>query len=110
MSAPQRIQCSRLKGYKMPPNTVRVARPSKWGNPFVIGIHGDAQTCVKLYQEKLLRYSHKHGSMVDFLTDCHTIEEIRRELGGKNLACYCPLHSPCHADVLLKIANGKEGV
>jgi uncharacterized protein DUF4326 len=36
MSAPVRIQLSRAKGWRMPPNTVRVSRPSKWGNPFPI--------------------------------------------------------------------------
>ena len=35
-----------------------------------------------------------------------TTREIRKELRGKNLACFCPLDQPCHADVLLKIANG----
>jgi hypothetical protein len=33
------------------------------------------------------------------------VEAIRRELKGKNLACWCPA-GPCHADVLLEIANG----
>jgi Domain of unknown function (DUF4326) len=32
-------------------------------------------------------------------------EEAKRELRGKNLACWCPLNQPCHADVLLEIAN-----
>jgi hypothetical protein len=35
------------------------------------------------------------------------VEVIRRELGGKNLACWCPLNQQCHADVLLELANGK---
>lgn len=34
------------------------------------------------------------------------VEEIRAELAGKDLACWCPLSSPCHADVLLELANG----
>ena len=29
-----------------------------------------------------------------------------RELGGHDLACWCPLDQPCHADVLLELANG----
>ncbi|WP_425065571.1 DUF4326 domain-containing protein [Reyranella sp.] len=32
-------------------------------------------------------------------------EEIRKALRGKNLACWCKPGSPCHADVLLEIAN-----
>ena len=35
-----------------------------------------------------------------------TPDEIRTHLGGKDLACWCPLDQPCHADVLLEIANG----
>jgi hypothetical protein len=34
-----------------------------------------------------------------------TDDEIKQELRGKNLACWCPEGSPCHADVLLEIAN-----
>ena len=30
---------------------------------------------------------------------------VKHHLAGKNLACWCPLDQPCHADVLLKIAN-----
>jgi len=35
----------------------------------------------------------------------YTVEDVRRELAGKDLACWCPLSRPCHADVLLRIAN-----
>lgn len=35
-----------------------------------------------------------------------SVEKIRAELAGKDLACWCPLYEPCHADVLLEIANG----
>lgn len=35
-----------------------------------------------------------------------TVEDVRRELAGKDLACWCPLDQPCHADVLLEISNG----
>jgi hypothetical protein len=31
--------------------------------------------------------------------------EQMADLRGKNLACWCPLDQPCHADVLLEIAN-----
>jgi len=34
-----------------------------------------------------------------------TVEDARRELRGRDLACYCPLDEPCHADVLLAVAN-----
>jgi hypothetical protein len=35
----------------------------------------------------------------------YTIEDVRRELAGKDLACWCPLDRPCHGDVLLRFAN-----
>ncbi|NKS56183.1 DUF4326 domain-containing protein [Rhodococcus hoagii] len=38
-----------------------------------------------------------------------TIEGLRRELAGRDLACWCPLSSPCHADILLELANTAEG-
>jgi hypothetical protein len=33
------------------------------------------------------------------------LDEARRELGGRDLVCWCPIDQPCHADVLLEIAN-----
>jgi hypothetical protein len=35
------------------------------------------------------------------------VEDVVRELKGKNLSCWCPIGQPCHADVLLKLANGE---
>ncbi len=75
----------------MPPNTVYVGRPTKWGNPYTEG-DGAARK-------------------LDFELDrlvvgaSPTRREIINELRGRNLACWCPLDQPCHADVLLKLAN-----
>jgi hypothetical protein len=74
----------------MPPNTVKVDRTTKWGNPFVVGKDGDLARCVELYRE-LRRMA-------------RDIDELR----GKNLACWCPLDQPCHADVLLELVNRKR--
>jgi Domain of unknown function (DUF4326) len=49
MTKPIRVQLSRKKGWRMPANTVNVARPSKWGNPFVVGTHGTRAECVKAF-------------------------------------------------------------
>lgn len=101
---PTRVQLSRKKGWRMPPNTVSVSRPHRYGNPFRIGIPGvaDAGAAVEHFRRALLAGKvvikhHKRGVT--------TTEHIRAELGGKNLACWCPLDQPCHADVLLEIAN-----
>jgi hypothetical protein len=82
----------------MPEGAVYVGRPTKWGNPYIVGSFGvdDAGRAVDLFR-KLLRY----GDPEDYPSD----GEIRAELRGKDLACFCPLHRPCHADVLLELAN-----
>ena len=95
MSDPQRIQLSRKKGWKKPDNTVVVARPSKWGSPWKVLIDGDAARCVERYKAFVL------GNICSFPNK----EIIRTELRGKNLACWCKIGEPCHADVLLEIAN-----
>ncbi len=94
---PVRVQQRRTKGWRKPENTVSVARPSKWGNPYpvekwgrLLAIHG--------YETALVE-----GRLVRV-----TVDDVRRELAGKNLMCFCPLDQPCHADVLLDIANGGE--
>lgn len=47
--SPVRIQRRRARGWTMPPNTVYVGRPTEWGNPFVVGIDGTREECMKLY-------------------------------------------------------------
>lgn len=91
---PKRIQRKRTKGWKMPEGALYVGRPSQWSNHFVIGFAGDAQTCVLLYKY----YA------VEPMLEIHG-EEYFAELRGKDLACWCPLDQPCHADILLEVAN-----
>ncbi len=99
---PQRIQRSRAKGWRMPPGAVYVGRPSKWGNPFVVGkdsIFGfvkDAGAALGFYLGWLA--THPDGQRI--------VEDARRELRGKSLACWCRPGCPCHADVLLRLSNG----
>ena len=103
---PRGIQLRRVKGWRMPPNTVSVARPGKWGNPCHIGMWKNytAADAVRDYKRWIDRdpgvrsYENAFG-------EPPTKKEIRRELRGKNLACFCPLDQPCHRNVLLKIAN-----
>lgn len=98
MTRPVRIQRKRAKGWKMPENTVYVGRPTKWGNPYVAGSYGvqSRHHAVECF-ERLLR----DGNPEDYPLE----DEITAQLRGKNLACWCPLDQPCHADVLLEIAN-----
>jgi hypothetical protein len=107
MTAPVRIQLSRKKGWRMPENTVKVDRATKWGNPF----EGDASIAVYLFRKHLhdefvwcpvpVRKWPK-GKIPAIFT---SVTDVRRELAGKNLACWCALDKPCHADVLLELAN-----
>lgn len=106
---PIRIQRRRTKGWKMPPNTVFVGRPTRWGNPYKVGRDGTAAECVEKYKKLFLPYTHHPptNGLDDFFISQSTIEAAQSELRGKNLACWCPLDQRCHADVLLHIANMK---
>lgn len=108
---PRRIQRRRAKGWRSPANTVYVGRPSPWGNPFVVGTHGTREQCVELYKVLL------SGHLMISSTSEHIAEQERvlryvdkhyRELKGRNVSCFCPIDKPCHADVLLALANGKK--
>jgi Domain of unknown function (DUF4326) len=100
MTKPKRIQLRRTKGWRMPPNTVKVDRATKWGNPFrVSSLTATAQWAVDAFRRC-------ESSVDDYLLGFDRAD-CARELRGKNLACWCPLDQPCHADVLLEWANGE---
>lgn len=46
------------------------------------------------------------GPMGNYEYDDATLAELRRDLGGRDLVCWCPVGTPCHADHLLVLANG----
>lgn len=100
MTAPKRIQMTRRKGgwRKENPDAVIVARPSKWGNPFAIGDDGipDAATAAAKFKELVAK---------ETLHEPETMRAFLAPLRNRDLACWCPLDTPCHADVLLEIAN-----
>ena len=116
MSAPVRIQLSRAKGWRKPDNTVVVARPTKWGNPFTIELAVESE-----YASRATARSFVVECFADWLSPSQqgrdwwqghesdrrkaAILDALPELRGKNLACWCPLDQPCHADVLLELAN-----
>lgn len=116
---PERIQLRRRKGWRKPPGAVVVARPTLWGNPWRVAPYGEdiwvthqlgsGQTdrvvpvgsvtegrriAVDLYERAL------HAG--ELLFDATA---VRGELAGHDLACWCPLYEPCHADVLLRVAT-----
>lgn len=131
MSGPLRIQRRRAKGWRMPPGAVSVCRPGKWGNLWHVGLarcgcrsagecgHNSFRTetaaeAVAAYRDWIEQaFAHPSGR--------HTRAALDAEIRGKNLACWCRLCErhrdgkplgidcpdcpPCHADVLLELAN-----
>lgn len=82
-----------LNKYKsgIPPGAVYIGRPSKWGNPFVIGRDGRRDEVIAKYREWLLAQSEK-------------VAQAKAELAGKDLVCWCSPEA-CHGDVLVEVAN-----
>ena len=105
MSQPKRIQRRRVKGWRMPEGAIYVGRPTQWGNPWLVDVayYGSleaARFCtVALYQQWLTGL---YNSTT--MPPVPNLEPLR----GKDLACWCPLDQPCHADVLLELANVAE--
>lgn len=106
---PQRIQLRRIKGWKIPPNTVSVARPTKWGNPYLWAyrppmlppnLPWGRQEAVDAYELMLAG-----GWRLRRPPGFQLVEEAMKELEGKDLACWCRLDQACHASVLLRYAN-----
>jgi len=90
----------------MPAGAVSVTRPGRWGNPLRIGqwTNYTAADAVRDF-EKWLRRDPEVRSFEGAYGKPPAIFEIKDALAGKDLACFCPLDQPCHADVLLRIAN-----
>lgn len=119
---PKRIQLSRTKGWRMPPNTMKVDRSTAFGNPILCQWphecsrrDGDVECCVdtfRHYVETGLRGEPTTTGRLSIMVEAmagypQRSKLIARlpELRGKDLACWCSPDKPCHADVLLEIAN-----
>lgn len=102
----ERLQLSRKKGYRKPKGAIVVSRPTRWGNPWSVKDGYSREAAVAFFAEYLeVRRDPQVSDGVGYPSD----EEIRRELGGRSLACWCPLPAPgepdhCHATVLLDLA------
>lgn len=119
----ERVQLSRRKGWRMPENTVKVSRPGKFGNPFPVkkatstsmGVTSDVWI-VGTWEGPALWIRDSEAEAIEIAVKAYRawlnqpaqsalLDAARIELRGKNLACWCRSGSPCHADVLLEIAN-----
>lgn len=97
-----RVYSSRPGATPEPPaDCVYVGRPTRFGNPFALGRHGDRAQCISMFRrwlsgdEEMIAIAGKRPP---------TLAQIRHDLGGRNLRCWCA-PEPCHADVLLEMAN-----
>lgn len=111
---PERIQLSRKKGWRLPPGGKSVARPGRFGNPITVAMMAEH------YPEDSLAELHRK-CVSDFrgvlegrfepdddnqMAGYPSIDEIRAELAGRDLACWCRHDLACHVDVLLRVAAG----
>lgn len=76
----------------MPPNTVKVDRSTRWGNHIRVFGEATPQQAVDGFRHSLI-------------ADREKIAAARLALRGRDLACWCGLDDPCHADVWLEIVN-----
>jgi hypothetical protein len=109
---PKRIQLSRKRGWRMPENTVKVDRSTKWGNPFIFIEDGTRAECVALFRGLLRDGAAPSRRIADYPRRLDIRADILRnidQLRGKNLACWCRLDEPCHADVLIELAYAPLG-
>ena len=88
-----RIQLSRKRGWRMPPHTAKVDRTTPWGN-FAGRGAADRTQAVAAFIHWIDTEATEAWKMA-----------ARKVLLGKNLACWCPLGEPCHADFLLGWIN-----
>lgn len=117
---PRRVQLSRAKGWKMPPNTVKVDRTTTWGNPYKAGDFiskgpragitiRDTAHAVEYFRYWAEEAIAGRAFPQDDGGPAPTAEQVRASMEtirGKNLACWCKPGQPCHADVLIELANG----
>jgi hypothetical protein len=123
VTQPVRLHLSREKGFNLQKlsrsvnglEAVACGRPSTWGNPFRIGIGcwmpgetdqvvaENSEDAVALFRQWLTYF------VENDTPGCAETRAALGDLRGKNLACWCDLGGPCHADVLLELANAPEG-
>ncbi len=99
-TAPTRLRLSRAKGARLPAGAINVARPTKYGNPHRIGL---CPICAVTHTAAEAVAEFRAMIETDWTNEIR--ERIIADLRGHDLACWCKPGTPCHADVLLEIAN-----
>lgn len=85
-----------------------MARPSRWGNPYRIGGLVHSRSADREWDWRMTAEDAVSFFEVDLRNNLlsFTADDVRAELAGHDLACWCPADRACHADVLLEVANG----
>lgn len=131
VTAPTRIQRRRIKGWRKPEGAIYVGRGTRWGNPFTVvstarapwrvlaedpgasALRGGPHVFSTWEEaaEFATRLFRLHtGPFGSYEYDADTLADLRRDLAGRDLMCWCPLPDPgqpdhCHAAVLMELAN-----
>lgn len=111
---PKRTQRQRTPDWRMPRGTIKVNHATQWANPFEVGHHYVMRDGLP----KRTRFPDRHKDAQQVSDHTQAVDLFRMHaatwdqrhvvgmLAGCDLACWCPLDQPCHADVLLELANG----
>ena len=110
---PARIQRKRVKGWRAPEGAVYVGRGSRWGNPFKVGTiffvepgsPARGYRCINSNEDAAYLYRYWLKGRYKDHPELPPAPEGLVTLAGKDLMCWCPADQPCHADVLLELAN-----
>jgi hypothetical protein len=125
---PERIQMRRTKGWRKRAGVIYVGRPSKWGNPFVIGgslqrgddlwpfiERGRSKTSNRFLASasdetvKILDPTIAVELYADYLAQNSPLRiAALEELAGHDLGCWCPIGAPCHGDYLVDLVNRRS--
>lgn len=111
-ATPKRIQLRRTKGWRKPEGAIVVARPSKWGNPYMVGktYHHGWNNPLSTAEVTVRDAAHAVALFRRWMFNARRSNDLVPPLRGHDLACWCPLDQPCHADVLLELANKHQTI
>lgn len=86
---------------------IYIGRPSKFGNPFEIGIDGDREVVIKKFKEWLKsgnNFNCKNATPEKRIMIINSLGDLK----NKTLGCWCA-PKPCHGDILVELACGING-
>ncbi|MFF8544789.1 DUF4326 domain-containing protein [Streptomyces werraensis] len=116
---PTRTQRRRTAGWRAPDNTKYVGRGTRYGNPYMVVRTTDGSYAIPAAEQngKWPTFDYENDARQEAVRlyrqhladNLDLVGRARRELAGHNLMCWCPEDSPCHADVLLRVAAIPDG-